>query len=47
MWTAGVEPYLLTSEQEILAAYMAGDVSISRMLEADFKCPIQPGRRGR
>jgi hypothetical protein len=46
MWTAGVEPYLLTSEDEVLAAYMAGDVSIARMLDADFRCPVQPGGRG-
>ena len=41
MWTAEVEPYLLRSEAEVLEAYMDGDVSIARMMEADFKCPIQ------
>lgn len=46
MWTAGVEPYLLTSADDVMDAYMAGDVSIVRMLEADFRCPIQPGGRG-
>jgi len=25
----------------MLMAYMDGDVSITRVLEADFKCPIQ------
>ncbi|MEJ8568084.1 hypothetical protein [Elongatibacter sediminis] len=44
MWTAGIEPYLLTSEEEVLEAYLAGDVSISRMLEADFRCPVLPAR---
>jgi len=41
MWTMNVEPYLLTSEEEVLEAYMYGDVSIARMMDADFKCPIQ------
>lgn len=44
VWTMGVEPYLLTSEEEVLAAYMAGDVSIERVAEADFRCPVLPGR---
>ncbi len=41
MWTVGIEPYLLTSEEEVLDAYMAGYISITRMMDADFKCPIQ------
>lgn len=45
MWTAGVEPYLLTSVEEVMEAYNAGDVSIVRMPEADFRCPLHP-RRG-
>lgn len=36
-----VEPYLLTSEAEVMQAYMDGDVTITRAMEADFKCPIQ------
>ncbi len=40
--TWNVEPYLLTSEAEVLAAYMAGDLTITRDTEADFLCPIQP-----
>ena len=36
------EPYLLTSEEEVLDAYMYGDITITRVLEADFKCPVQP-----
>ena len=37
-----VEPYLLTSEADVLAAEAAGDISITRMPDLDFKCPIQP-----
>ncbi len=44
MWNAGVEPYLLTSYEEVMDAYMAGDVSIVRMADADFRCPVLPGR---
>ena len=42
MWKAGTTPYLLTSEDQVLMAYTMGDVTISRVIEADFKCPIQP-----
>ena len=37
-----VTPYLLTSEAEVLTAEAAGDVTITRVPENDFKCPIQP-----
>ena len=37
-----VSPYLLISEDEVLTAAMDGDVTITRMPEKDFKCPIQP-----
>lgn len=40
--TWNVEPYLLTSEEEVLAAEVAGDVTVTRVPENDFKCPIQP-----
>ncbi|HET6919003.1 MAG TPA: hypothetical protein VFI46_06005 [Jiangellaceae bacterium] len=40
--TWNVEPYLLTSESAVLAAAAAGDVTITRVAENDFKCPIQP-----
>ncbi len=40
-WMVDVEPYLLTSEDEVLDAYLAGDITITRVMEADFKCPIQ------
>ena len=37
-----VAPYLLTSEGAVLAAAAAGDVTITRVPENDFRCPIQP-----
>ena len=37
-----VTPYLLTSEGDVQDAADAGDVTITRVPEADFKCPIQP-----
>ena len=40
--TWNVEPYLLTSADAVLAAGAAGDVTITRVAENDFKCPIQP-----
>jgi hypothetical protein len=41
-----VPPYILTSESDVLAAEAAGDVTITRVPERDFKCPIQ-GRAGK
>jgi hypothetical protein len=38
----GVSPYLLTSDEAVFAAEAAGDVTITRVPEADFRCPIQP-----
>lgn len=40
--TFNVTPYLLTSEAAVLAAAAAGDVTVTRVPEMDFKCPIQP-----
>ena len=40
--TWNVAPYLLTSEAEVQVAAGAGDVTITRVAENDFKCPIQP-----
>jgi hypothetical protein len=37
-----VVPYLLTSEEAILDAEEAGDVTVARIPENDFLCPIQP-----
>jgi ABC-type branched-subunit amino acid transport system permease subunit len=38
----GVSPYLLTSDDAVFAAEGAGDVTVTRVPEADFRCPIQP-----
>jgi hypothetical protein len=38
----GVTPYLLTSEEAVLAASDAGDVTITRIPANDFRCPVQP-----
>lgn len=40
--TWNTTPYLLTSEAEVLDAADAGDVTITRVESADFRCPIQP-----
>jgi hypothetical protein len=40
--TWNVAPYLLTSEAEVQVAAGASDVTITRVAENDFKCPIQP-----
>jgi hypothetical protein len=37
-----VAPYLLDSAADVLAAEEAGDITITRVPEADFKCPVQP-----
>jgi hypothetical protein len=37
-----VPPYLLTSEDAVLTAATAGDLTVNRVPENDFKCPIQP-----
>jgi hypothetical protein len=36
----GVTPYLLTSDEAVLAAAAAGDVTVTRDSTADFRCPI-------
>jgi len=40
--TWNVDRYLLTSAGAVLAAAAAGDVTITRVAENDFTCPIQP-----
>jgi hypothetical protein len=40
--TWNVTPYLLTSETAVLDAQTAGDVTVTRVPEMDFRCPIQP-----
>ncbi|MGH3863797.1 hypothetical protein [Actinokineospora sp.] len=39
--TWNVTPYLLTSESAVLAAAAVGAVTVSRVPENDFLCPIQ------
>ena len=41
MWNVDADPYLLTSEDDVWNAYYAGELSITRVMDADFKCPIQ------
>jgi hypothetical protein len=41
-WSEGSEPTLLTSEEDVLAAAAAGDLTITRNADADFRCPLQP-----
>lgn len=38
----GVAPYLLTSDEAVLAAEAAGDVTVVRTPEADNRCPVLP-----
>jgi hypothetical protein len=38
----GVTPYLLTSDEAVRAAEAAGDVTVTRAPEKDFRCPVQP-----
>lgn len=39
--TWNVAPYLLPSDEAVLAAAAAGDVTITRVPANDFRCPIQ------
>lgn len=39
---AGVTPYLLTSAAAVQTAAAAGDVTVTRVPAADFRCPVQP-----
>jgi len=38
----GVTPYLLMSDEAVFAAEAAGDVTITRAPELDFRCPVLP-----
>ena len=38
----GVAPYLLTSATAVQTAAAAGDVTVTRVPAADFRCPVQP-----
>ena len=41
-FNAGVTPYLLTSAAAVQAAAAAGDVTLTRVPDQDFRCPVQP-----
>src|SRR5574341_726743 len=41
-FNSGVATHLLTSEAAVHSALSAGDVTVTRVPEADFLCPIQP-----
>jgi hypothetical protein len=36
----GVTPYLLTSDEAVFAAAARGDVTVTRVPENDFRCPV-------
>ena len=36
----GLTPYLLTSDEAVIAAGAAGDVTVTRAGDADFRCPV-------
>jgi hypothetical protein len=37
---AGVTPYVLTSDEAVMAAQQTGDVTVTRAAVADFRCPV-------
>ena len=37
-----VTPYLLMSAEDVATAEAAGDVTVTRLPEDDFRCPVQP-----
>jgi hypothetical protein len=39
-FNAGVTPYLLTSDEAVFAAEAAGDVTVTRSPDDDFRCPV-------
>jgi hypothetical protein len=39
-FNSGVTPYLLTSDEAVIAAKAAGDVTVTRAGNADFRCPV-------
>ena len=38
---AGVTPYLLTSDEAVMAAVQAGDVTVARAPTLDNRCPVR------
>src|SRR5574338_410784 len=41
-FNSGVGPYLLKSQQDVVDAQGAGDVTVIRAAGMDFRCPLQP-----
>ena len=39
-FVAGVSPYVLTSDEAVMAAQQSGDVTVARAAAADFRCPV-------
>src|SRR5437016_13558417 len=39
-FSPGVTPYLLTSDEAVISAREAGDVTVTRAGDADFRCPV-------
>jgi hypothetical protein len=39
-FNSGVAPYLLTSDEAVAAAKAAGDVTVTRAGDTDFRCPV-------
>jgi hypothetical protein len=39
-FNSGVTPYLLTSDEAVATAQAAGDITVTRSPDADFRCPI-------
>jgi hypothetical protein len=39
-FNSGITPYLLTSDEAVAAAQAAGDVTVTRSADADFRCPV-------
>jgi hypothetical protein len=37
---AGVTPYVLTSDEAVMAARQTGDVTVTRAAASDFRCPV-------
>jgi hypothetical protein len=42
-WSDAAEPRLLTDYDEVVAEVEAGNLTLMRAPEADFRCPILPG----
>ncbi len=38
---SGVTPYLLTSDEAVFAAAASGGVTVTRVPDKDFRCPVQ------